>query len=518
MRRLICGSTASIDSKASTSSPRRSTFCEQVLAQHGGNVALASRKANLLRAIGRTDEAVAVYLEIVDLFRKSDELDHATGIYQTVIGLQPEEMEHRRRQLDLFLQLGPEPVIVEKTLELAELCLERGEAPEASRLIERALEAAPESAELLERSGGLYEQCGRRGEAAERFLAAGQLCQRRGRLPMAQEAFERALRCVPEHLGRARGAGRRADAAGRSASVQRHLCRSGWVLSARARRRLGDSAVRTDPGGDRRPRADAGSAGRGAARRRRRGGPSGHPDPHRRPAPARAELGRVTELCEQILATHEDYLPAMERLLAVAEATRQDGDSNAQLRQLAQAHRRAGNQGEELAVLARLLEKDPLHAEAWQRQLELHALRSTPRAVAAAVGRVLRPVRAGRRGSPTRSKFSRGRPESSKIPSRRSLPGWRGCTRSPATRAARRRALRIQAELLGRLMRDSDALDVWEQLAHEEPDNHAILRMRIELMKRNDMTRGAGRGISPAGPGAGADRATTSRRRSRCWR
>jgi tetratricopeptide (TPR) repeat protein len=461
---------------------------EEILAGQAGNVALLSRKANLLRAMGRNDEAVAVYLEMIELFRRIDELQNATGIYQTIIALEPDEMEHRRRQLDLYLKLGPEPLIVQKSLELVDLCIQRGETPEASCLLERALEAAPLSAELLDRSGVLYEKSGRRGEAAERFLVAGRLYEERGQFDEAQPVLERALRCVPEHL-EAREAlacvlqerGQTLQAVGIFGDLAEFYLREKQTEAAiRLCHRILKAHANHEP--TLQLLADAYEA-------------EGNEDAQLATSMRIVDLhlraqdwGKATEMCEEVLTRHEDYLPARERLVAVAEATRQDESSNHQRWQLAQAHRRAGRQAEEMAVLSRLLMHDPMHQDAWQRQLELQMQRAAPQALAAAVDEFSEHFRDAGRAADAIA-ILEAIAQSTDNPKPEIFGGLAILYCAIEDQDGLRRCLRLRAELLGRLMRDAEALDVWDALAQLEPENHGILRMRIELMKRNDMLK-----------------------------
>src|SRR5205823_2319614 len=68
---------------------------------------------------------------------------------------------------------------------------------------------------------------------------------------------------------------------------------------------------------------------------------------------------RATELCEEILQAHEDYTPALEQLVAIAESTRLATQSVKYLWKLAQVHARAGRREQEQGVLHQILQKDP---------------------------------------------------------------------------------------------------------------------------------------------------------------
>jgi chromosomal replication initiator protein DnaA len=458
----------------------------KILAEQRGNIALLSRKANLLRVTGKVEGAIAVYLEIVELFRAIDEHENAAGIYQTVIDLQPDEMEHRRRQFELFLKLGNERVIVQKALELTALCIQRDETPEASRLLDRALEVAPESGELLERSGALYEESGRRGEAAERFLAAGRHFAKIALGDEAQLALERALRCVPEHLEAREELGGLLLARGHTLQAVAML-RDLAAFYARERQtepaiRLCRCILKAQP--DHQPtlqllaeahEADGNAEEQIASLIR-------IVDLHLRAQ----DWGKATQMLEEILARHDDCLPARERLVAVAEATRQGDDSIQHRWQLAQAHRRAGRQADELATLEALLATDPMHSDAWQRRIELQMQRATPQALAAAIVEFTDYFQGGGRAADAIA-ILEAIVHSTENPKPEIFAGLARLYRAAEDVEGHRRALRLQAELLGRLMRDAEALDAWDDLACLEPDNHGVLRMRIELLKRNDM-------------------------------
>ncbi len=459
---------------------------EKTLTGRTDNVALLSRKANLLREIGRPADAVPVYLSIVELFKSADEYEHAAAVYQTVIDLEPEKIEHRERQLEFYLKLGLEPLVVQKALALADAWVARDRPERAAAVLARALEISAGALQLLSRHGEILEAAGRRGEAAEQFLALGRVLNEQFEWDRARQVLERALRNVPEHL------------------VARELLADTLVsleLTLQAMSIYADLAEFHLRDGD----ADA--VVRITAKVLRF-------QPDHMPtlllmAKALQQLGqperahetqmrlvrlymqgqswtRATDLCEEVLGRQEDYIPAMEQLVAIAEARKHPTQSVAYLWRLSQVHARAGRRDQEQAVLEQVLAKDPAHVGAWFRHLELLAQWATPRQLEDAVLRFIDRMRAAGRDDDAvqllRDLCQTATPKPEVFGGLARLHRLRGEDEPLRT------ALRTQAELLGKLLRDDEALAVWDQLAGLAPDDLAPLRIRIEIMMRNSMT------------------------------
>lgn len=448
------------------------------------NVALISRQAGLLRELGRTDDSVKSYLRIVELFEAADEFDHAAAVYQTVIDLQPDEIGHRERQFDLYLRLGLEPIVVTKAMALSEAHRARGEGAEAAGVLDRALAVAPESGEMLTRHAEILEELGRKAEAAEQFLAVAKLYVNQQLHDRARHRLERALKCIPEHM-EAREL--RADvlvqqdmtlqAMGEYADLAAACLRAhdpGHVI------RLGKKILGIQP--DHLPTLQLLSAAHGQL---------GDVEAQRSAQMKLVQIYRQTqsftraaELCEEILSSDEDYTPAIEQLVAIAESTQQSGSIVQNLWKLSQVHARSGSREGEQQVLDQILARDPLHHRAWFRNLELLGQWAQPRVFADAISMAVDHFVAASRPGEALQILEDLR--SSGLNKPELLGGLARLRRQNGDTEGVKDALRAQADLLERALREEDAIAVLGELIALVPDDLALRRSRIELMKRTD--------------------------------
>jgi chromosomal replication initiator protein DnaA len=458
---------------------------EKTMQGRPANVALLSRKATLLRDLGQPEQAIPVYLELVDLFRGADEYEHAAAVYQTIIDLDPDELAHREAQFDLYLQLGMEPVIVQKALALAEAYAARDALNQALQLLNRAVGTVPHSSELLTRHAEIFEQAGRRGEAAEQYLAVGKLLLDQNQFDRARLMLERALKCVPEHLEAREGL---ADVqAAQDFTLQAMSTYTDLVEfyqrenQPEAVIRLALKILKIQP--EHLPTLLNLARGYGRA---------GRVDQQLAAQTRLVQLylqgqsyTRATELCEEILQANEDYTPALEQLVAIAESTRLGSQSVKYLWKLSQVHARAGRRDQEQDILQQIILKDPLHTAAWFRHLELLMLWATPRALGAAISQFTQHFSHAGRAPEAIQVLEDLRQTANPKPE--IFAGLARLYREQGDSEGLKAALRTQGELLGKLLRDPEALVVWAQLAELEPENASIRRTRIEIMLRNAM-------------------------------
>ncbi|MCE5230911.1 tetratricopeptide repeat protein, partial [bacterium] len=402
---------------------------------------------------------------------------------QTVIDLEPNGIEYREQQLECYLQLGMEPLIVQKSLALAEAWMARGKGQRAIGLLTRALNAAPKSPQLLERHGEILEQENRRGEAAEQFLEVGRIYIDQQETDRARQALEHALRCVPEHI---EAREMLADLlVGQELTLQA-MSIYGDLAEFHLRDknpenviRLANKILRLQP--DHMPTLVMLVKA------------YGHAGMKDRQLSAEMRLARLytqgqsytraTEILEEILARQDDFGPALEQLIQIAETQRQPTQTVAYLWRLSQMHARAGRREEELAAVEQVLLKDPFHIPAWFRNIELLSQWAPPRTLEAAISRFI-------------ETFARRAEEAIRVlndlcggPNMKPeiFGGLARLYQMCGDQDGVRTTLRAQAELLGKLLRDVEALAVWNTLAELQPDDLSILRTRIEIMMRNSM-------------------------------
>lgn len=450
----------------------------------GQNVPLLSRKANILREMGRGEDAIPVYLDLVDLFEEADEYEHAAAVLQTLIDLEPDSLDYRRRQLEHYMRLEMGPVVVQKSLALAEAHRARGERPAALHALDRALAGAPSSPELLGVQAELFEECGRRGEAAEQFYALGRVFWDQDSPDRARQMIDRALRCVPEHLdARELRADILADQGNVMQALGIYTDLAGFFLRENEGGRVEQLAAKVLALEPDHPGAlemlayvqeDSGRSEQALETRMRL-------VQHFR---SRQSFKRASDICAEILARNEDYAPALEEMARLAEINTQSESTIEVLWKLSQVYAQAQRREDEQRTLESLLEHDRTHDGAWYRILELGMLGGTPGQLHDKAMLCVRKYNeAGKQEDCIRllddlRRHPGSRPEI--------CAGLAALYESTNDREGVRDALRSQAEMAGRLMRDDEALAIWKRLAELQPEDVSIPRMRIEIMLRND--------------------------------
>lgn len=456
------------------------------MAHRDENVALMSREAGLLRELGRTEDAVQVYLQIVELFQSAEEYEHAAAVYQTIIQIQPDHIPHREHQFELYLRLGMEPIIAERATALAEAYRQRDQLDEAGNVLHRALQHAPTSVDLLSLHAQLLEDNGRKPEAAEQYIAAVRHLLDARQLDKGRALLNRALKCVPEHLEARELV---ADVlAAQQMSLQAlsiYTDLAEFFLRDNQPERvieIGQKVLKIQP-----------EHLQTLLLMTRAYGATGHTDKQLALQTRLIQLytkgqsyTRASELCEEILNQYEDYTPAIEQLVKIAEETKKTDQSIHYLWKLAQVHARAGRRELEQGVLEQILERDPLFPEANSRLLELTMTCGSPRTLHLAVGNLVDRYTAAGRIDEAIQMLEDLRQSPSPKPE--ILAGLARLHREIGDLDGLKTALRMQAELLGRLLRDKEALAVWDDLAEQQPNDLTIPRTRIEIMLRNNMT------------------------------
>jgi chromosomal replication initiator protein DnaA len=455
---------------------------EKVINDRQESVLLLTRRAKLLVETGETDKAIEAYLKIAEVFEEGDDLDQAAATLQTVIDLAPDEMAHRERQLDLYVRLGVEAIVLRHASALAEAMRLRGDREGSARILERSLTVAPHDCELLAMHAEALRDLDREGEAAEQFLSAARAHLDEGQQDRARRCIDAAIKCLPEHM-EAREL--RADlmiAQGMAPQGIHELLALGEAYA-----RGGDFAgvvkvaekvLNLSPDNLAALQELAEAYGRLGRRNEQRevqlrvvrGARQSH------------AFTRATEICQAILREDEHYTPALEELISIAESTRQTEKLGRLIWQLAQAHARAGRRDEEMKALDRVLSMDACHRGAWFRRLELMMQWSAPKDLAGAVDKaietfasaekigeieqILEDLRAGRAVKPE------------------IVAGLAELKHRAGDQDGLKMELRRQADLLKRALRDDEAIEVMGRLAEMSGADPAIGRQRIELLLR----------------------------------
>lgn len=109
-----------------------------------------ARLLDLLAGEGTEEsrERVAVLAELADLHLRREETEEALDCLRGILRLDPEDVETRRRYIDIYRQVGPETDLPLDYLRLARALGRKGETLEASKTYEKALELDPSNGEL----------------------------------------------------------------------------------------------------------------------------------------------------------------------------------------------------------------------------------------------------------------------------------------------------------------------------------------------------------------------------------
>lgn len=458
---------------------------DRLIARQPDKPDLISRRAQLLTRLGRVDEAAEAYVIVIRGFEEAGDWERAAGAYQAVIDLQPDEVTWQERQFEIYVRLGRRELVAEKARALVDTYRALGRRDEAIGMLERVWSMGPETEGLLTAHAELLEESGKRYEAAEQYLGAAKLLLGAGDLPSARARLDRALTLMPENMD-AREL--RADvclklrlipqaAAEYEALTRFYIGANEPQNAVRVAQKILISAPESP---------DALNLIIAAYEK------SGEPDKKRAAQMRLATLlrkkkdfARAAALCEIILEADPEYVPAIEQLLAVAEGTDQTELRQSSLWRLAQAHRAGERADDEKRTIAQLLRADPLDINASRRLIEIVAQWGGVKDLAEIIhGTIDRFSEADRRADATQI-FDSMKGGSSARPE--VLAGLARLMALEGDQEGLKEALRTEAQLLARALRDREAVDVIGQLCTLLPEDLSLRRWRVELMLRSEM-------------------------------
>jgi tetratricopeptide (TPR) repeat protein len=147
---------------------------------------LYARQGDMPNAIEYFERLAQVYL--TDGFNSK-----AIAIYKKIAKLAPNELAPLERLADLYVQQGVLSEARPLYLQIAEAHLKSNRAPKAVEVLHRLLEVEPESPRVQMRLAELYNVLGQKKEAAETYLNYAQRLLDRGEADEAEKLAERAI-------------------------------------------------------------------------------------------------------------------------------------------------------------------------------------------------------------------------------------------------------------------------------------------------------------------------------------
>jgi len=166
---------------------------EEISAATDGAIDALRRIAEIHRLEGDSDQAMEMYSQVVDRARKEERLDEAISAAEQMIEIQPEELAHQERLIELNIEAGRKNVALAKLLALIDALEVIGDAARLVKQLRAALDLAPDNTSLRIKLADALEGLGEEDSALdERMQAADQFLQI-ARFPEAIQQLETVL-------------------------------------------------------------------------------------------------------------------------------------------------------------------------------------------------------------------------------------------------------------------------------------------------------------------------------------
>lgn len=160
-------------------------------------------RADLLRRMGRMEEASNERMELGDLYASRSLFDLAVAEYRAVTESSPRELSAWKALFDNRLKYGTEADLVADYLRFARILAETGEEQEALDWIGRAIRADPRSIPAREAYIEVYMKSGEEADLVEDYLALADLLVAAGQVDRGIALYSKVMALNPAH-GKAR--------------------------------------------------------------------------------------------------------------------------------------------------------------------------------------------------------------------------------------------------------------------------------------------------------------------------
>lgn len=172
----------------------------KVLRIQPGHGAALRKAADLSLAIGASDAAIDLYLQVLDRYLEDGEGAKADAIINRLVHIDPENMELHERALDVHRRLNRLEKAAAEIQWLIREHLEQGNTTEAERLVQEGLEIAPESLSLQRARLDIIRKMGRTEEFQTRLREMADEALKREDWESAASAYEQIRDAAPERL------------------------------------------------------------------------------------------------------------------------------------------------------------------------------------------------------------------------------------------------------------------------------------------------------------------------------
>jgi lipopolysaccharide biosynthesis regulator YciM len=172
---------------------------QQILRHDAKDQATLMTVGDLFARQGEMPQAIEYFERLAQVYLNDGFNSKAIAIYKKIAKLAPNELQPLERLADLYVQQGVLSEARPLFLQIAEAHLKANQAPKAVEVLHRLLDVEPENPRVQMRLAELYNVMGQKKEAAQTYFAYAQRLFERGDAEEAPKLIERALEVDPSN-------------------------------------------------------------------------------------------------------------------------------------------------------------------------------------------------------------------------------------------------------------------------------------------------------------------------------
>ncbi len=173
---------------------------QQILRHDAKDQATLMTVGDLFARQGDMPQAIEYFERLAQVYLSDGFNSKAIAIYKKIAKLAPNELQPLERLADLYVQQGVLSEARPLFLQIAEAHLKANHAPKAVEVLHRLLDVEPENPRVQMRLAELYNVMGQKKEAAQTYFAYAQRLFERGDAEEAPKLIDRALEVDPTNV------------------------------------------------------------------------------------------------------------------------------------------------------------------------------------------------------------------------------------------------------------------------------------------------------------------------------
>ncbi len=152
---------------------------------------------DLYSRLGKNEDAVVCFKKVGEQYASGGFTVKAIAMYKKIAKVKPGVAEHLLRLAELYTQQGLYNDARANYMQVADAYMKAADLPSATGIFQKMLELDPENAAMQARLAELYVRTGKKKEAKQIFLTAAQSLYMRGSLEAADDALSKVLDMEP---------------------------------------------------------------------------------------------------------------------------------------------------------------------------------------------------------------------------------------------------------------------------------------------------------------------------------